>query len=168
MVMLDSMASSIFSVSQVTKCVSQFWVIVHRIEELLLKEDTASRIQANHPERVQCSRLVASWAPYSNESSSSTDCEKEPLLEEHAFTQRNELPHFVLSGIDFTLQEGKLLAVIGKVGSGKTSLLASIMGETHIKEGALTSRGSIAYVEQEPLILSDSVRNNILFGLAED
>ena len=74
----------------------------------------------------------------------------------------------MLSGLDFTAEEGKLLAVIGKVGSGKTSLLASVMGETYIREGVLSSRGSMAYVEQEPLILSDSVRNNILFGLPLD
>ena len=55
--------------------------------------------------------------------------------------------------------------VVGKVGSGKTSLLLSIMGETYIRSGTLSRRGSLAYVEQEPVIWSDSVRNNILFGL---
>ncbi len=70
--------------------------------------------------------------------------------------------------MNFALEEGKLLAVIGKVGSGKSTLLASIMGETHTLEGSLTRRGVMAYVEQEPLILSDTVRNNILFGLPLD
>ena len=54
---------------------------------------------------------------------------------------------------------------MGKVGCGKTSLLASLLGETHVLGGSLSRRGRVAYVEQEPCIFSDSVRNNILFGL---
>ena len=55
--------------------------------------------------------------------------------------------------------------MLGRVGSGKSSLLASLLGETHILSGKLRRRGRVAYVEQEPCIFSDSVRNNILFGL---
>ena len=72
------------------------------------------------------------------------------------------------SGISLSLEDGKLVAVVGRVGSGKTSLLASLLGETHILSGTLDRRGRIAYVEQEPCIFSDSVRNNILFGLPLD
>ncbi len=61
-----------------------------------------------------------------------------------------------------------MLGVIGKVGSGKSSLLATVMGETRLINGSLERNGSIAYVEQEPCILSDSVLNNILFGLPLD
>ena len=163
MAMLDSMATSIFSLSQATQSFSQFLVVVQRTEELLLKRDTTSRTQAQHPERVLCSGLVASWEACAPRPSAPS--EKQPLLEENEI---DEKPRFMLSGLDFTAEEGKLLAVIGKVGSGKTSLLASVMGETYIREGVLSSRGSMAYVEQEPLILSDSVRNNILFGLPLD
>ena len=74
----------------------------------------------------------------------------------------------VNSNISLTLEDGKLLAVVGRVGSGKTSLLASLLGETHIQSGTITRRGRVAYVEQEPCIFSDSVRNNILFGLPLD
>ena len=71
----------------------------------------------------------------------------------------------VLNDVRLTLEDGKLLAVVGRVGSGKSSLLATIMGETHLISGTLQRRGRVAYVEQEPCIFSDSVRNNILFGL---
>ena len=67
-----------------------------------------------------------------------------------------------------TLEVGKVLAVVGKVGSGKSSLIATIMHETHIISGSLKVNGQVAYVEQEPTIFSDSVRNNILFGLPLD
>ena len=61
-----------------------------------------------------------------------------------------------------------MLAVVGRVGSGKTSLIASFLGETHILRGTLYRRGRVAYVEQEPCIFSDLVRKNILFGLPLD
>ena len=50
------------------------------------------------------------------------------------------------------------------VGSGKSSLLHSIMEQTNLVKGSLNVRGTIAYVEQEPFILSSSIRDNILFG----
>lgn len=48
------------------------------------------------------------------------------LLEEE---ERKEIKE-VISGVTLRLEEGKLLAVVGRVGSGKSSLLAKILGET--------------------------------------
>ena len=70
--------------------------------------------------------------------------------------------------INFTVADGDLLCVIGKVGAGESSLLATVMGETVVTSGTVDRNGRIAYVEQEPCILSDSVRNNIIFGLPLD
>ncbi|XP_058067677.1 ABC transporter C family member 13 isoform X8 [Magnolia sinica] len=50
------------------------------------------------------------------------------------------------------------------VGSGKSSLLNSILGEMLLVHGSIYSRGSIAYVSQVPWILSGTIRDNILFG----
>ena len=60
---------------------------------------------------------------------------------------------------------GELLVVVGQIGSGKTSLLYSLMDETVKKSGNHTVRGSIAYVEQEPFIISGTIQENITFGL---
>ena len=43
----------------------------------------------------------------------------------------------VNSNINLTLEDRKLVAVIGRVGSGKSSLLASLLGETHVQSGSL-------------------------------
>ena len=72
--------------------------------------------------------------------------------------------HSVVKDVSFSLYENELMVVIGQVGSGKSSLLATIMRETIVQTGSISSRGSIAYVEQEPFILSDTVMNNILLG----
>lgn len=73
--------------------------------------------------------------------------------------------HSVLRDIDFQLNLGDLLIVVGKIGSGKTSLLYSLMDETVKKSGTHNVRGKIAYVEQEPFIFSGSIEENICFGL---
>lgn len=42
------------------------------------------------------------------------------------------------------------------------------MQETNVAKGTALVSGSIAYVEQEPFIISDSVENNIRFGMPYD
>jgi len=50
-----------------------------------------------------------------------------------------------------------LYAIIGKIGSGKTSLLLSLLNEVPLFEGSKKITGSIAYVEQEPYVFSDTL-----------
>ncbi|KAG8093776.1 hypothetical protein GUJ93_ZPchr0012g20484 [Zizania palustris] len=73
-------------------------------------------------------------------------------------------PCMILRDISLELQKGLLVAIIGEVGSGKSSLLNSIIGEIHVINGSVDSYGSIAYVPQVPWILSGSLRDNILLG----
>jgi len=56
------------------------------------------------------------------------------------------------------------MIVVGKVGTGKTTLLFSIMEETKMMGGNISTKGTIAYVEQEPYIYSASIKDNIIFG----
>ncbi|URE01087.1 ABC transporter transmembrane region [Musa troglodytarum] len=70
----------------------------------------------------------------------------------------------VLNNISVEIPSGLFVAVIGEVGSGKSSLLCSVLGEMRIIQGFILSHGSIAYVPQVPWILSGSVRDNILLG----
>ncbi|XP_047107556.1 ATP-binding cassette sub-family C member 4-like [Schistocerca piceifrons] len=69
-----------------------------------------------------------------------------------------------LSDINLTVKPGQLCAVIGPVGSGKSSLLHAVLGELPLKTGHMITGGSIAYACQEPWIFVGSVRQNILFG----
>ncbi|XP_077153270.1 ATP-binding cassette sub-family C member 4 isoform X1 [Ranitomeya variabilis] len=69
-----------------------------------------------------------------------------------------------LQNISCTVRPGELLAVIGPVGAGKSSLLSAVLGELPKGKGFVDIRGRIAYVSQQPWVFSGTVRSNILFG----
>ncbi|KAG7239593.1 hypothetical protein INR49_028745, partial [Caranx melampygus] len=69
-----------------------------------------------------------------------------------------------LRNISFTLDKGKLLGVCGNVGSGKTSLICSLLGQMHLHQGSISVDGSIAYASQQPWIFYGTVQDNILMG----
>ncbi|KAK3126734.1 hypothetical protein QOZ80_7AG0561540 [Eleusine coracana subsp. coracana] len=73
-----------------------------------------------------------------------------------------------LRGIDLEVRQGELVAVVGTVGSGKSSLLGCILGEMRRVSGTVTVRGATAYVAQTAWIQSGTVMDNILFGLEMD
>ena len=73
-----------------------------------------------------------------------------------------------LTDITFNITKGSLVAVVGPVGSGKSSFLSALLGEMHLKCGDVRVAGSIAYCDQRPWILNDTVVGNITFGLPLD
>ncbi|KAL8232301.1 hypothetical protein R6Q57_002079 [Mikania cordata] len=80
------------------------------------------------------------------------------------WTIDDEVKELILDHVNLTIPKGSLVAVIGEVGSGKSSLLNSILGEMKLIRGSISSRGSIAYVSQIPWILSGTIRDNVIFG----
>ncbi|CAH2053853.1 unnamed protein product [Thlaspi arvense] len=69
-----------------------------------------------------------------------------------------------LKDINFKVFPGMKVAVCGTVGSGKSSLLSSILGEVPKISGSLKVCGTKAYVAQSPWIQSGKIEDNILFG----
>ena len=53
---------------------------------------------------------------------------------EHAYENLNNIC-FVYSSVNLTVDEGQLIAVVGQVGMGKTSLLSAILGEMEKVQG---------------------------------
>eukprot|EP01040_Poterioochromonas_malhamensis_P014174 gene14174-15673_t len=75
---------------------------------------------------------------------------------------------YTLRNASFHIKEGELVAVIGSVGSGKSSVLSALLGEMLISSGSIRVHGEIAYCDQRSWILNDSVQGNILFGKPYD
>jgi ABC-type multidrug transport system fused ATPase/permease subunit len=64
--------------------------------------------------------------------------------------------------------QGEFLAVVGGVGCGKSTLLKALVGEVHTVSGEVGIDGKIAYFDQKPFIMNDTVKGNILFGKPDD
>lgn len=82
-----------------------------------------------------------------------------------------------LQNISFTVKKGETVAILGKTGSGKSSILSLITRMYDIKEGTITIdgkkiaevnlndlRNSIGIVPQDAFLFSDTIKNNIKFG----
>ncbi|XP_071813084.1 multidrug resistance-associated protein 1-like isoform X5 [Apostichopus japonicus] len=70
----------------------------------------------------------------------------------------------VLHDISLDVPQGALVAVVGQVGTGKSSLLSALLGEMEKKDGKVFVQGSVAYVAQQAWIQNETVRGNVLFG----
>jgi ABC superfamily ATP binding cassette transporter, ABC protein len=85
-----------------------------------------------------------------------------------------------LSDINLKIKEGETLGIAGKTGSGKSTLIKQILAQYPVGEGKFTISGvpflevdkinlmnDIAYVSQENILFSRSIKENILFGSDE-
>ncbi|OAE35389.1 hypothetical protein AXG93_2587s1040 [Marchantia polymorpha subsp. ruderalis] len=76
---------------------------------------------------------------------------------------------FSLRNISLTVNRGQLVAIVGPVGSGKSSLAAAFLGEMQQISGEnFTANGTLAYCAQQAWIMNASLKDNILFGLEYD
>lgn len=83
---------------------------------------------------------------------------------------------YALKDINIEANKGDFVCIVGKVGSGKSSLLSSIIGQLDaihandpfVKPSPIHIGGSMAFCSQNPWIMNASVRENILFGFRYD
>ncbi|XP_053475532.1 canalicular multispecific organic anion transporter 1 [Ictalurus furcatus] len=73
-----------------------------------------------------------------------------------------------LKNVSLDIKPGCLVAVVGAVGSGKSSLISALLGEMRNLSGSVHIKGSVAYVPQQAWIQNATVKDNILFGSDED
>ncbi|CAG7831109.1 unnamed protein product [Allacma fusca] len=84
------------------------------------------------------------------------------VIENGSFSWEED--NVTLKNINLKVKEGSLVAIVGTVGSGKSSLLSAILGEMEKLTGRVNTRGSIAYVAQQAWIQNSTLRDNVLFG----
>lgn len=73
----------------------------------------------------------------------------------------------ILTNINLLVPSGSLVAIVGHVGCGKSSLVSALLGEMEKLEGDVSVRGSVAYVPQQAWIQNSTLKDNILFGRAD-
>ncbi|XP_018309824.1 multidrug resistance-associated protein 1 isoform X2 [Mycetomoellerius zeteki] len=77
-----------------------------------------------------------------------------------------EIERPILRNINLHVEQGQLVAIVGTVGSGKSSLLSALLGEMDKISGKVNTKGSIAYVSQQAWIQNATLQDNVLFGKA--
>ncbi|XP_047410098.1 ATP-binding cassette sub-family C member 2 [Sciurus carolinensis] len=120
--------------------VLQASVSVERLEKYLGGDDldtSAIRHDHNFDKAVQFSEASFTWDP---------DAET------------------TIQDVNLDIMEGQLVAVVGTVGSGKSSLMSAMLGEMENVHGHITIKGTIAYVPQQSWIQNGTIKDNILFG----
>jgi ABC-type multidrug transport system fused ATPase/permease subunit len=71
-----------------------------------------------------------------------------------------------LTRLSMEVRAGKLVAIVGPVGSGKSSLVSGLLGEMHkLNNGSINVNGQTAYVPQQAWIQNQTLKNNIIFKL---
>lgn len=92
--------------------------------------------------------------------------EDTPLVEinQGTFKWAVEDPSPALNDINLRVKKGQVTAVVGRVGSGKSSLISALLGDTVKLNGEVILRGSVAYVPQQAWVMNASLRDNIVFG----
>ncbi|KAJ3795163.1 ABC transporter [Lentinula aff. detonsa] len=89
---------------------------------------------------------------------------KKAITSQPAATTESPQEPFKLRDITMTIPRGQLVAVVGQVGSGKTSLLQGIIGEMRRTGGNVIFGGSVGYCPQSAWIQNATIRENICFG----
>ncbi len=111
-----------------------------------------------------------------NKATESTEIKGEIEFKNVSFTYEDT--HLeALKNVSFAINKGETLAILGKTGSGKSTVLSLLTRTYDIKEGTILIdgkpidevhltdlRGSIGIVPQDAFLFSDSIRNNIKFG----
>uniref|UniRef100_A0A0W0EY28 Putative multidrug resistance-associated ABC transporter n=1 Tax=Moniliophthora roreri TaxID=221103 RepID=A0A0W0EY28_MONRR len=93
--------------------------------------------------------------------------ESPPQGEKNSAIAEAEKP-FELLNLKLNIPKGSFMAIVGRVGSGKSSILQALVGEMRRTRGHVTFGGTVAYVPQIPWIRNATLKENVWFGLPED
>uniref|UniRef100_A0A8C5SHP2 Uncharacterized protein n=1 Tax=Laticauda laticaudata TaxID=8630 RepID=A0A8C5SHP2_LATLA len=80
----------------------------------------------------------------------------------------NQDSDVTIKDITLEIAHGSLVAIVGSVGSGKSSLISAMLGEMENIKGHINIQGSMAYVPQQAWIQNATLKDNIIFGSSLD
>ncbi|KAF3359841.1 hypothetical protein VdG1_05050 [Verticillium dahliae VDG1] len=81
---------------------------------------------------------------------------------------RSNEPPFSLENISVAISSQELVAVVGSVGCGKSSLLSALANDMRLVQGTMKFNSNVAYCPQSAWLQNATIRENILFGRSFD
>ncbi|XP_063224515.1 ATP-binding cassette sub-family C member 4-like [Bacillus rossius redtenbacheri] len=145
---------------------AEILVSIKRIQTFLLYEELATEGEVSR-QNSRYGSVTLNQTPQAKVEGKTANCSAEEvgvLVTGATARWTPESSDNTLTDVTLRASAGQLLAVIGPVGSGKTSLLQILLGELPLSGGAVAIKGRVSYASQEPWLFSSSVRDNILFG----
>lgn len=160
--LLNILAKPITLLPSVINYITEASVALDRIASFLLApeiDNNLTRItSADDDEAVRLKNISFFW--------------DNPKVEEITEETDFKAFHCALRNVNITARKGDFVCIVGKVGSGKLSLLSSINGQLdaldskspYLKPSPIEIHGTVAFCSQNPWIMNSSVKENITFG----
>ncbi|WEW59727.1 ATP-binding cassette transporter yor1 [Emydomyces testavorans] len=165
--------------------VTDAWTAICRIQEFLLAEEQKEDIKWDKTmeNALEVKDASFTWErlptdPDEEDKTSKMDKKRRKQRKEQSAGKENgrgtgsgtqsPAEPFRLTDLTFSVERNELLAVIGTVGSGKTSLLAALAGDMRMTGGEVTMGASRAFCPQYAWIQNATLKENILFGKQYD
>lgn len=172
--LFDMLTEPVFMLPNLITNLIEARTSLKRLSDLLLMDelDTDFITKTNTPLKsgevsISVSDATFVWTNKKKLTDSDSNSDEEQAIES------SDKPEIALNNIDFTAKKGQLTCVVGKVGSGKTTLFKALLGEVPLlteqeSKPEIEINGTIAYCSQSPWILNGTVKENILFGCKYD
>jgi ATP-binding cassette subfamily B protein len=126
-------------------------------------------------------RPLPAVAAYAVASDVKTLADRLETLQVDRLTLRHDGSGGGIEDVSFALERGTLTAIVGRIGAGKTTLLRALLGLLPVDGGEVRWNGEreddlaawcvpprVAYTPQVPVLLSDTLRENVLLGVPDE
>ncbi|CAG8807269.1 3136_t:CDS:2, partial [Racocetra persica] len=139
--------------------ITDAYVAINRINEFLLA-DELSVLPVINPDEKYAIKVTDGEFIWENFTSAGST---KNLVNSHLLSPKSQLRN-----INISIPRGKLIAIVGSAGSGKSSLLSALVGEMKRIKGEVSFGGNVGYCPQTAWIQNATLRDNITFGLPFD
>ncbi|KAI1864810.1 uncharacterized protein JN550_008630 [Neoarthrinium moseri] len=153
------------------------WESLRRCQEFLLSEEQEDEavFKPDHKAAVEVTNANFTWERTPTQDPEKSVAGKEAQKksaakpdnagsDDTASTLVEEREPFKLQDLNFEIGRNELVAVIGSVGSGKSSLLAALAGDMRRTSGDVVLGASRAFCPQYAWIQNATLKENIIFG----
>ncbi|KAJ9452200.1 ABC transporter C family member 3 [Diplonema papillatum] len=132
--------SSFMAIPFLCTALMQFYVGLSRVQDYLVREEGDARQPAICDRAIRIENASFGWVAGKN----------------------------VLENVNLSVKPGEFVMVVGKVGTGKSTLLSGLLQEVAVSSGTTHVGGRVAYCPQQPWIFSGTIRDNVEWACVDE